>query len=72
MPAYVGVPVEAGYALFKVSKVEVVAADSKIIQMVKQFGNAYATEELQALLHSMRERYEVEFVKDIATIKLSS
>jgi peptidyl-prolyl cis-trans isomerase D len=72
LPSYVGVPVEAGYALFKISKVEVIPADQNIIQMVKQFGNAYASEELQALLTNMRHRYGVEVVKDVTKIKLSS
>ena len=70
--AYVGIPIETGYALFKINKVETVPADPKIIEMVRQFSNAYATEELQALLHSMREKYNVEIVKDVASIKLSS
>ncbi len=70
LPSYVGVPVEAGYALFKISKVESVPADQNIIQMVKQFGNAYASQELQALLYDMRERYNVEVIKDVTKIKL--
>jgi peptidyl-prolyl cis-trans isomerase D len=65
LPAYVGVSTDLGYSIFKINKIENIEATPNIVAMVKQFSETYAMQELQALLHGMRSKYNAEVVGDI-------
>jgi len=65
LPSYVGIPTALGYALFKISKVDIVEADKNTLGLVQEFSDIYAKEEMRALMQDMRKKYEVKILKDI-------
>ncbi len=65
LPAYVGVSTDLGYSIFKINKIQNIEATPNVVAMVKQFGETYAMQELQALLHGMRSKYNAEVLGDV-------
>ncbi len=69
LPAYVGLPTDDGYILFKINKIQPSSANQNTLDLVKRFSDVYAKEELRALLSDMRSKYPVKIIKDVSVAK---